>query len=58
MVIYLLSTISLKLKKYKIEDCDEEIRRLRRSLDTSISQVKELIVFTEDTLGKEEGKVF
>ena len=48
----------LEVKKYKIEDCDEEIRRLRRSLDTSISQVKELIVFTEDTLGKEEGKVF
>ncbi|MBU5485883.1 phosphoenolpyruvate--protein phosphotransferase [Clostridium sp. MSJ-11] len=48
----------IEVKKYKIEDCDNEIKRFRKALDTSISQIKDLIVFTEDTLGKEEGKVF
>lgn len=48
----------IEVKKYKIEDCDKEIKRFRKALDTSISQIKDLIVFTEDTLGKEEGKVF
>ncbi|MEW9094266.1 MAG: phosphoenolpyruvate--protein phosphotransferase [Clostridiaceae bacterium] len=48
----------IEVKKYKIEDYDKEIIRLRKALDTSISQVRDLIVFTEDKLGKEEGKVF
>lgn len=48
----------IEVKKYNITDYDEEIIRLRKALDTSINQVKELIVFTENTLGKEEAKVF
>ncbi|WP_315117288.1 phosphoenolpyruvate--protein phosphotransferase [uncultured Clostridium sp.] len=54
----LVKSNKIEVKKYKIEDYDKEIERLRKALDTSVSQVRDLIVFTEDTLRKEEGRVF
>ncbi|WP_291578558.1 phosphoenolpyruvate--protein phosphotransferase [Clostridium sp. UBA6640] len=48
----------IEIKKYNIEDTSEEMKRLKKALDISINQIKDLIIFTEDTLGKEEAKVF